>query len=816
MQKFILFIFTVFVFNYVFGGTINGEVSSAKDQKPLPFASILVKGTTIGVSANAQGKYSLQLDPGEYILICSNVGFATQEKKVSVTKGSTTLSFELEPRQYDLKDVVVTSGGEDPAYAIMRKAIAAKTEHLEEIKSFTCDVYLKGQLQLRDFPKKFFGEKVDFEDGDSSKRKMIFLSETIAKYSRESAEKQKIEVISTKVSGRSDGFGFSSPQIVTFYKNMLSLGSNLNPRGFISPLSDNAFAYYKFKFEGTYFEHGKEVSRIKVIPKRKFEPLFAGYISIVENDWRLESVDLSVYKEQQMQFLDTLTIRQQYVPASGGWVVKNQIIYPAGKFFGFDFFGSFVQVYDNFNLSPSFNKKTFGNTILKFADSSNKKTIAYWDSIRPLPLLPEEIKDYKKKDSLEQVRKDPKYLDSIDRVRNKISIPGLLFIGESFSKQKNKLSISIDPLLQTLSYNSVEAAVIKIAPTIRKEYEGRRYLELTPSFRYGFANKHFNPSLEVDYVFGKKYFKNLTIAGGRNVFQYNNANPISDRANTIYTLIGQLNYQKLYEANFLKIDYTQGIGNGLSLLGSIAYQDREALNNLPDIAYWGSDKGRVLTPNYPYEITSVTMPRNQALLLSAGFSWRPGAKYVEFPDRKVSTGSKYPTISGSITQGVQGVFGSDANFTKWRFSVSDDLNMKLFGRLNYRYTMGGFLNANNVALPDYNHVLGNQTIFASSYLNSFQLQGYYRYSNMNSFQSAFHLEYHLNGFITNKIPGFKKLNWFVVTGGNILGINDGRNYYEYFIGLENILKVIRVDFVQGFEKQGARPTGFRISFPFAR
>ena len=69
------------------------------------------------------------------------------------------------------------------------------------------------------------GQKVDFEDGDTSKRKILLLSETVAKYSvNEPNMKRKVEVISTKASGRSDGFGFSSPQIISFYENNISFG----------------------------------------------------------------------------------------------------------------------------------------------------------------------------------------------------------------------------------------------------------------------------------------------------------------------------------------------------------------------------------------------------------------------------------------------------------------------------------------------------------------------------------------------------------------------------------------------------------------
>jgi hypothetical protein len=817
MQKILLPIFFLFSSHFIFGATISGEILSAKDQKPLPFASVLVKGTTVGVSANAQGKFSIQLEPGEYILVCQNVGYASQEKKIRVSKNNSVINFELEPRQYDLKDVVVKSGGEDPAYAIIRKAIEKRDEHLKENQKFTCEVYIKGQLQLRDYPKKFLGQKVDFEDGDSSKRKMIFLSETVARYSRESVDKQKIEVLSTKVSGSSDGFGFSSPQIISFYRNILDFPRSLNPRGFISPLSDNALAYYKYKFEGTFFEFGKEISRIKVIPKRKFEPLFSGYINIVENEWRLESVDLKIFKEQQMQLLDTLSIRQQYVPAGEGWVIKNQVIYPAGKFFSFDFFGSFVQVYDKFNLSPAFAKKEFNNTILKYYDSSNKKPLAYWDSIRPLPLSPEEIKDYKKKDSLEKARKDPHYLDSLDKKRNKLTIAGLLLTGQSISNQKRKIYINFDPIIQTLNYNTVEGAVVQFSPTIRKEFEGRKNLSITPRIRWGITNQHVNPSVDVGYTFGKKYIQSLSVSGGRRVFQFNNADPISERINSLYTLYSQENFMKIYEADYLKLEYSTGIGNGLNVSTNFQFQNRSPLANLSDVVYWGKDKGRSITPNYPAEITSAPMASNKASLLTVGISWRPGGKYIEYPDRKVAIGSRYPTLSASITQGINGLLGSSSDFTKWRFSVTDELNLKLFGRVNYRFNMGGFLNANAVSLPDYQHFLGNQTIFSSEFTNSFQLAGYYELSNTSIFYSTFNMEYHLNGFLTNKIPGFKKLNWFLVTGINTIGINQGKNYNEYFIGLENILKIIRVDFVQSFNGNinGSR-NGVRISLPLIR
>ncbi|RYZ23226.1 MAG: carboxypeptidase-like regulatory domain-containing protein, partial [Chitinophagaceae bacterium] len=350
----------------------------------LPYSSIQVKGRNTGATANAEGRFSLTLVPGDYTIVCQHVGYQQTEKTITVGREDVDLHFQLQQQQLTLGEVVIKKG-EDAAYAIIREAIRKRTTHRDELRRFTTEVYTKGQFRLRDYPKKFMGEKVDFEDGDTSKRKMLYLSETIARYSVDPPRKVKVEVIATKVSGSSDGFGLSAPRIFTLYDNLLQVGAGLNPRGFISPISDNALHYYKYKYEGAFTENGRMINRIRVIPKRRYEPLFQGYINIVEEEWRIHSLDLTMVKEYALQTLDTLRLQQLYVPLpSGQWVLRNQVLYPAVKVFGFDAFGSFVNVYSGYDLNPNFPKDYFDNTILKYSDSSNKKPEDYWSGSRPI------------------------------------------------------------------------------------------------------------------------------------------------------------------------------------------------------------------------------------------------------------------------------------------------------------------------------------------------------------------------------------------------------------------------------------------------
>ncbi|MEJ7768162.1 MAG: DUF5686 and carboxypeptidase regulatory-like domain-containing protein [Chitinophagaceae bacterium] len=791
----------VVFFNYAKAGKITGNVTDEKGNV-LSYASVMVKGTSLGTTANSEGLFNLELEPGKYILVCQYVGYSRLEKSITVEAWNQVVDFQLSLQQTSMKEVIVTPGGEDPAYEIIRNAIKKRTYYQNQLERFQCQVYIKGQLKLRGYPKKFFGQKVDFEDGDTSKLKMLYLAESIATYSVEKPDKVRIEVTSTKVSGQSDAFGLSQPQILSFYENNIQIGRNLNARGFISPIANNALEYYKYKFIGIFIEDGKEVNKIQVIPRKKYEPVFSGFINITENDWRIHSLQLQLTKESQMEVIDTLRIEQLHVPLNNEvWVIKSQVLYPAVKFFGFDGFGSFVNVYADFNLNPQFEKKFFNNTLLKYLDSSNKRSNLYWDSVRPVPLQVDEITDYTKKDSLEQIRKSPAYLDSLDRKRNRISPIGIFFAGQSFSREKRRVSYSIGSLLNAINYNTAEGLVVNLQGTFRKRLDSARMsrtnIFFTPNLRYGFSNKHINAGVTTGYSFGKRNVSSFGLSGGKDVFQFNNGSTFSERNNTINTLIFEKNYMKTYEAWYGKLTYAKGIREGFTFRTGLEFQDRMPLNNTTYYTFRDIKK-RTFTPNYPVELLAGNMKRHQALIASAGLTWQPGARYIEFPDRKFNIGSKYPTFSLDYLKGLQNVLGSDVNYDKWRFVVSDDLNLRLSGSLNYRLSVGGFLNSDRVEVPDYQHFNGNQSIFASTYLNSFQLAPFYQNSTTTSFYTTINAEHHFNGLITNKIPVLKRLNWHLVAGTNAFFVNPGNNYLELFAGLENIFKVVRIDFIQSF------------------
>lgn len=811
------------------GTSIHGRVTNERNEA-LPFATLLIKGTTEGTTTNADGQYHLELPPGTYTVVCQYMGYRKAEKQVTLPAATTelTLNFQLQPLSLQIREVIVKGGGEDPAYAIIRQAIKKRPVYQQQVPEFSCNAYIKGMFKLRNVPNRFFGQKVDKQDigVDSTGKGIVFLSESLTKISARRPDKIKLQVISSRQSG--GGFGFSFPAYINFYdNNVQAVITQFSPRGYISPIADNALLYYKYRLEGSFMEDGRLVNKIEVIPRRRFEPLFSGYIFIMDGDWRIHSTNLLITKDYQLEIMDTLQIRQIHVPVdSAVWRTKDQVITISMKQFGFDLLGNFVNVYSNYNLHPNFGPKYFDNTIMKYDTAFNDKKKQYWDSIRPVPLEKEEVKDFREKDSTAQAKRDSlrsdRHLDSLRKKQKPVTPLSIIWSGVKhnyYFRRDTALitnQLAMKPLLPQLEYNTVEGLVLSVEPSLELNLPRNQELLIAPFLRYGFSNTHLNAYTEITWDQESRLRRRIgnntwKLAGGKRISQFNKDNPIDALTNEVYTLLLKRNYMKLYENWFGSLSFRRRFENNATVGAGLTYEDRLPVENTTDFVFF-KDAGRQFLPNHPYELANVPFTRHQALVVDLSASFQPGQRFIELPDRKVAIGSKYPRFQVNYSKGIHGLAGSDVDFDKWWAQVSDNMNFKLFGELRYRLGAGGFLNSKAVSIPDYQHFNGNQTFYNIKYLNSFQLAPYYKYSTIEPFYTTLNLEHHFNGLITNKIPLLNRLKWNLVAGANAFYVNGDNNYVEVFAGLENILKLIRIDVIAGYQSQDATRIGVRAGF----
>lgn len=108
--KFLIITLLTFVMGFAQEkATITGTVAD-KDMAdgPLPFASVLVKGTSISTNTDENGVYTLKVDAGSYTLMFTFLGYETKEVAVTVAAGETkTINESIGSTSVQLQDVVI-------------------------------------------------------------------------------------------------------------------------------------------------------------------------------------------------------------------------------------------------------------------------------------------------------------------------------------------------------------------------------------------------------------------------------------------------------------------------------------------------------------------------------------------------------------------------------------------------------------------------------------------------------------------------------------------------------------------------------------
>ncbi len=103
-----LIFLTLFSLSFLTYGqkTVSGTVTDSADNQPIPGASIIIKGTTVGVSSDFDGNFTLEAPTSEFTLVISYLGYKTIEQP---SNGQSTFSISLSTDALQLADVVVTA-----------------------------------------------------------------------------------------------------------------------------------------------------------------------------------------------------------------------------------------------------------------------------------------------------------------------------------------------------------------------------------------------------------------------------------------------------------------------------------------------------------------------------------------------------------------------------------------------------------------------------------------------------------------------------------------------------------------------------------
>lgn len=860
-MKFILVLGGMFVTLAGFGGGIRGVIKG-DDGAPLAFATIYVRQTESGAVSDPDGKYEVALAPGRYDLVFHFLGFETFSRTVDIGNDYVTLDVNLKAQVVQLQAVTVKAGKEDPAYTIMRKAIAKAKYHTQQIDKYTAKVYIKGKGQLTDYP--WLAKKALEKEGITKDR--VFIQESVSEitYTRPNKFDEKVIAVYTNGNTRN-----SSPNAYVF-------GSLYEPEiaETVSPLSPKAFSYYRFTFEGTFRDRTYHISKIKVTPRSRGDNVFEGTIYIVEDWWSIHSTDLTVSK-LGIKF----RVKQIYNPIEEkAWLPVSQQFHIDGRFMGFEFTAEYLATVKDYRitLNPAlplemtvidetvqkdqakavekkYSKKgqqlqkrleegkevtrkelnqmvkeyekserqqqkepeVIEETTYKVDSLAYKKDSTFWSEMRPVQLTKEEVRGYHVNDSMSEVQRKREEGDSLKPSKSKGFQPWDLLTGDNYSLGKRT---DFEIHFPNGGFNTVEGWNLIYRLSVIKRWVKRdslkpdapprtARLQVSPIMRYAFSRKVFSGILRADF---RTRGHRFTLEGGRYVQQYNADEPIHHIINSFTTLFLEDNLMKLYERNYVDFKWRDRVSNYVTAYTQWTWSRRSELTNASDIT-WVDYTEKQYTPNAPvnHELANTSFPTHNAFVGIVGLEARPWQKFRLRNGNRQRVTNSSPVLMAEFRRGF-GALNSDVSFEMLELGVRHQLKFGIRGTLDIVVKGGTFFSGRRMYFMDYKHFLGNQTPFVTTDpIGSYRLLDYYAFSTKDKYATV-NAHYHLRKFLITRIAYVRLAgiteNIFV----NYLATPTSNNYVELGYGLDGIVRIFRLEFAASFQQGNYLATGFRI------
>jgi len=801
--------------------SVKGKVTDAGSGKALPFVSVSFPGVPGGVYSDEHGNYLLTTDTPADSVAFSYFGYKPVKKPVK--KGLVQeINVALQAQATTLKAIVVTNK-EDPAYAVVRKAVKEKDKYnKEKLNAYEFQSQTRIFASFDKIPKKLKKNKIGQElttlldslksDKDSTSLP-FFASEAISRYyHRNNPEKATEHILATKVSGVFVDDGSFISQIIgssfqnyNFDKNWV----NIVQKDFISPIADGAMGFYEYQMLDTLTNDSLPVYEIRITPKRKQDLAFSGKIWIQESTYALTRIEAEIGKQANLNFISHIKINQELQPTvAGAWLPNYTEV-------GITFSGlsenwaglqtDFKSFNSDFKVNLPKDPKFYDTPIVVESDASAKDTL-FWEKNTTNPLTEEERGVFALIDSVKHLPTVKTYVEILD-----IAVNGYFDAGK----------IDIGPYLYAFAWNKVEGcrfrAGFRTNADFSKKWIFKGYLA------YGTKDAKFKYKGNASYIFDRKQWTQLGIDYKYDIDQVALPEDKLDDNNNLFlaftkwgTLVGPT-YNTSLSVNFFR-QFSKDFSQRILL---------QRKNYSPIFPYAFYPNGS----NKPTDIIKTSE-------VSLESRYAKDEIMVINDNQRISLGTKsWPVFKLKYTLGLPSLFNSNTQYQKLDLSISDNFKLGSLGRSYYDFTAGKIFGA--VPLPLLEVFVGNESPFYTT--AGFNLMNYFEFVN-DEFVTLKYRHY-FEGLLLNRIPLIKKLKWRTLVSASIAygGLSNANKmlsapfdasgnptlpfsslgnkpYVELGYGIENIFKVFRVDFfhrITYLDNPGIRHFGVKFSAQFS-
>lgn len=802
---------------YVLQGTVTDSLSG----KTLSFVSVRVKGNTFGVKTNAKGYYVLKTSQSSETVVFSAVGYKTLERQVSLSTLS-NLDVSLSSTVIKLNEVVIKPRREhykkkdNPAVLFVRQMIQHRDDHSPDMLAFwKRKRYDKVTFALNNFTadkqsksiyKKFTFLK-DYTDTSTVTRKPVLtvsIREMLgADYFRKSPHSEKQMVFARKQAGIDQ---FLSDQGMTaavneMYKdvNVFQNDIYLFTNKFVSPLSHIGPSFYKYYLMDTLDIEGERCVDLGFVPYNSQSFGFTGHLYVtLDSTYFVKKVVLNFPKKINLNFVDFMALDQTFTRAKDGIRLidkENLTTIFKLKEDNDGIYSRREVTYSDYSFDQSDEDVAIFKHPERVIEERNTSNFSenYWEANRP-------VKINKKEDSVDrlmsQLRKNPVYYWTEKSLM-------ILFTGYIPVPDRKAPLFYIGLLNSFISGNSLEG--------VRLHFGGMTTAWLNPHLffkgyaAYGCRDHKLKEMGELEYSFKKKqaYANEFPIHSLKLHYEYDvnryGQNYLYTSPDNVFLTLKRQTDNKIAYQKKAELTYTDEFYSGFSFKLTARNQVQEPSHFIPFIRH--DEAGNA--SDIKYLTTSE---------LELKLRYAPNEKFYQTQWDRFPVNLDAPVFSLSHIVSAKNILGGDYAYQRTEVGFQKRIWFSAFGYTDMILKAGKVWNKVPFPLLLIPNANLSYTIQPESYalMNALEF--------INDQYASWDVTYYLNGWLFNRIPLLKKLKWReIVSSRGLYGhLSDKNNpqkttglldfpsttslmgdkpYVEVGVGIENIFKILRFDYV---------------------
>lgn len=802
---------------------ISGNVHDNKKQ-PIPYTTIRILDTSKGCITNGNGNFSFDGPADGTTLIISAIGYNDVRIKMSNTM-SFPLNVVLQPKDYELDEIEIKPKREqykkrgNPAVELMENILSDR--NATDIRShsyYSRDNYESLLLALDNFDSKkqnnsifrTFPAAAQQVDTSMVSGKPIlnlsFRETATTEYFQKSPTKFRTLIKGEKWQGIDDFI--SGDEIQDRIDILLSDLDFYNEKvvifrqEFVSPISHIGLNFYKYYIMDTLSIENEQCIDLAFVPKTPEAFGFSGHLYVVnDSTYFIKWIQIGVPARSNVNFFKYFNIDQKFNrTADGTRTMASQSF--TSEIYIYDFLdGIYCKrdvTYSNYRFDDNVDLTLLNNSEEKIeVDNVKNRDDAFWAEQMPQDSITQAktIATRQSVDNLLTALRSNRFYRATEKVLS------VLFTG-FIPVTPEPSPFYFGPINTTVSFNGLEGARFRIGGMTSAQLSPRLFLR--GYLAYGIKDRKFKYMASAEYSFNdKKEHSNefpthsVKLVAEDDIYQYGQQY-ITNKDNFLLSLkrrpdnkIGYVRKQELV--------YTKEFNNHFT----IAAKARHRTDYTSRFIQYNKIAG---TDTLHYNCINQTE-------LELNLRFAPGEQFIQKKWNRRYVDTKYPVFTLSHIMSKQGFLGSDYTYMKTEFSYTQRLYMSMFGYSNIVVKAGYIWGQVPYALL----FIPNANLSYTLRSESFELLDPMEFIFDRYVQWDW--EHHFNGLFLNKIPLIKKLNLreIVVFKGlwgslrdqnnprlnnpeifmlpeNVLANRMTKPYMEIGVGLDNILKMFRIDY----------------------